>query len=199
MPIPRRRFRPPGPPPAPVDLEQILSEHAGFDDVATLLPENFRQAPGARTTAPFSRQVLPPWTTKLPSSQDFNRNLFSSALGAVVGATVTPVSFQVPLTFVGYMSIFGVYVLTPTALTDITFALRINQGPVQGYDNIRVPPGVANFFVQNFSDLQVRIPSGALVDVLVTNNAATGPWTVGAKISGWYHSEIEEQRIYGSL
>lgn len=159
----------------------------------------FREPSGPAQTSPLVRNVYPPWVYKLPMSQDFNRNNFATALAAVANTVVTPVSFQTPPTFVGYVQIMGIFVLSPTAATDITFTLRINQAPIEGWDNIKPPPGVANFFVQNFADLQVRIPNGALVEVVVTNNAATGPWTVGAKVAGWYHPETEENRIYGAL
>jgi hypothetical protein len=150
---------------------------------------------------PFQRVVFPPWVYKLPMSQDFNRNSFSEVLAAVAGTAITPVAltFELPPNAVGYIQIFGIYTLTQSALTDVTWTLRVNDGPVSGWDNIRNPPGVANLFAQNFSDLQVRIPAGGTVSILITNNTAQGPWTVGGKIAGWYHPEIEEKRIYGSL
>lgn len=183
----------------PVDLAAILARRSGAGTKNRIMPSNFRQQEGPGQTAPLVRNVYPPYVYKLPTSQDYNENFFTSVLAAVVGAVVVPVEFILPRTYVGYQQIFGIYVLSPTALTDITFTLRINGAPVGGWDNIKPPPGVANFIVQNFSELQVRVPSGGKVDVLVTNDAATGPWTVGAKIAGWYHSEIEEQRIYGSV
>jgi hypothetical protein len=154
---------------------------------------------GPAETAPLTRNVYPPWVYKLPISADFNRNTFSSVLGAGAGSVIVPVTFTLPDQQVGWLQIFGIYVLTPTALTDITFTLRVNGGPVEGWDNINIPPGVANSFTQNFGDLQVRVPNSGHVDVVVTNNNASGPWTVGSKIAGWYHPESEEQRIYGDI
>lgn len=180
-------------------LEQLLARRMGAADRATIFPENFRDQIGPAETSPLVRTIFPPWEKKLPSSANFNRNVFSSALAAAVGATVIPVSFQLPPTYVGYLNIFGIYILSPTAAQDVTFSLRINGGPVEGWDNIQFPPGVANFVVQNFSEEPIAwIPDGGEVDVLVTNNNANA-WTVGAKIAGYYHSYTEEQRIYGSL
>ena len=179
-------------------LEELLARRTGADQRSQLFPQNFSEPSGPAATSPLVRNVYPPWVYKLPVSVDFNVNVFNSALLGVAGNTVIPVSFTLPPTFVGYLQIFGIYVLNPTASQDVTFTLRINQGPVQGWDNIKFPPGVANFVVQNFGDLQVRIPDGGVVDVLVTNNSANA-WTVGAKIAGWFHPENEEQRIYGSL
>jgi len=185
------------------DLLQVFGKNRAPDmrareqGVIQFAPGTGGNSPAER--APLSRMVFPPWVYKLPMSQDFNANQFASTLGAGVGSVVVPTSFQLPGGMVGYVQIMGIYILSPTNNTDITFTLRINQGPVSGWDNIKFPPGVANFVVQNFGDLQVRAPNSALVDVLVTNNNASGPWTVGAKVSGWYHPEIEEKRIYGDL
>ena len=159
----------------------------------------FRERAAPSKRAPFSRQIFPPQTTKLPMSQDFNVNVWSGVLAAGAGSVVVPSSFTLPGGMVGYVQIMGLYIQSPTNLTDITFTLRINQGPVSGWANIQFPPGVANFVVQNFSDLQVRAPMSCTVDVLITNNSGAGPWTVGAKIAGWYHPELEEKRIYGEV
>lgn len=161
-------------------------------------PAVFKQTAGPAQDSPLVRNIFPPWVYKLPASQDFNVNRFDTVLAGVAGTVVVPVEFNVPATFVGYLQIFGIYILTPSALQDITFSLLVNGGPVQGWDNIKFPPGTANFVVQNFADLQVKLPDSARVSVAVTNNNANA-WTVGAKIAGWYHPQSEEQRIYGSL
>ena len=183
------------------DLTAIFAQASGQAgspvefDPSQLVPGH--KGPG--TESPLVRNVYPPWVYKLPMSRDFNQNNFAAALAAGAGAVIVPVQFQTTPTFVGYVQTFGIYVLSPTALTDVIFTLRIAQAPVEGFDNIRLPPGVANFFVRTFGDLQVRIPNGALVDAIVTNQSAAGPWTVGTQIAGWTHPETEERRIYGDL
>ena len=180
-------------------LEQVLARHMGASQQATIFPENFREQSGPADSAPLVRTIYPPWQRKLPSSVSFNQNEFDVALPAVAGATVVPVVFQTPPTFIGYVTIFGIYILSPTALQDVTFSLNINGGPVEGWDNVRFPPGVANFVVQNFADEPIAwIPDGGRVEVVVTNGNANA-WTVGAKISGYYHPRTDEERIFGSL
>lgn len=179
-------------------LEAVLARQIGVQDRHAILPENFVQQPGPGNTSPLVRNVYPPWVYKLPTSQDFNAEAYNGALAAVAGATVTITQFQLPLTYVGWIQIFSIYVLSPTALQSVTWTLRINGAPVGGWDNIFFPPGVANFGVRDFSDLQVRVPSGGLVEIVATNGNANA-WTVGGKVAGWFHSESEEQRIYGDL
>lgn len=179
-------------------LDALLARRMGVAERTRILPENFRQEAGPGNSSPLVRNVYPPWVYKLPMSADFNVNSFSAALAAAAGATVEITSFTLPRTFVGFVQIFGIFILSPTAVQDVTFTLRVNEAPVEGWDNIKFPPGVANFVVQNFADLQVRAPDGARISVLATNNNANA-WTVGAKIAGWYHPYTEEQRIYGDL
>jgi len=179
-------------------FDAMLARHTGVADRGRILPENFVEPSGPATNSPLVRNVYPPWVYKLPSSQDFNAEAYDVAIAAVVGATASITSFQTPPTFVGYIQIFSIYVLSPTAVQDVTWTLRINGAPVSGWDNIFFPPGVANFGVRDFSDIQVRIPNGALITVTASNGSANA-WTIGAKIAGWYHATTEEQRIYGNI
>lgn len=179
-------------------LEALLARHGAAPNRVELLPGNFGVGDGPAKDSPLVRNVYPPWVYKLPTSVDFNRNIFNTALAAVAGTTVEILSLTLPETYVGWIQIFGIYILSPTGNQDITFTLRINGAPVQGWDNVQFPPGVANFVVQNFSDLQVRVPDGGRMSITATNNNANA-WTVGGKVAGWFHSVTEEQRIYGSL
>ncbi len=150
-------------------------------------------------SAPFARIVYPPRIEKMLSSQDFTGTDFAITLGAGAGTTAvsTNLQFQLPASMVGWLQFFSLYVLSQTALTAIQFAVRINQNPIAGLTK-QNPPGVANLVLREFSDIRVRIPDGALVDVLITNLNANGPWTVGGEISGWYHSKADEERTFGS-
>lgn len=179
-------------------LEAMLARHSGQSMGRVVTPEVFRQQQGPADTSPLVRNVYPPWVYKLPTSADFNQNVYNAALAGAAGAFVEILTLTLPATYVGWIQIFGIYILTPTANQSVTFTLKINGAPVQGWDNIQFPPGVANFVVQNFSDLQVRVPDGGKISIVATNNNANA-WTVGAKVSGWYHSFVEEQRIYGTL
>ena len=179
-------------------LDAVLARQIGVGDRHAILPENFIEQAGPGNSAPLVRNVYPPWVYKLPTSSDFNANAFNVALAGVIGQQVEVTRFQVPATFVGYLQIMGIYILAPTNAQTVTFTLRINGAPVIGWDNIVFPPGVANFVIQNFADMQVKIPNGALI-TLTAQNGSADAWTIGGKLAGWYHSEVEENRIYGDL
>lgn len=159
-----------------------------------------REMPGV-APQPALRTLLPPQTTPLITSQNFTAQDYAMVLAAGVGSTITSAaaSFRLPASQVGWLQNFTLYVLTPAATTSVQWTVRINGGPIPGWDNIQNAPGVANLFVGEYNGLAIRIPNGALVDVLITNLNANGPWTVGAKIAGWYHSLADEARVYGSL
>lgn len=181
-------------------LAEALGRHSGQANGTSIgmRPGMFEPQPGPATQSPLTRNIFPPWVYKLPMSQDFNANVFTIALAGVIGTRVVVASFQMPPTFIGYMQIVGIYILSPTNAQTITFTLRFNGAPVQGFDNIKFPPGTANFVIQNFGEMQVRIPDGALV-TLTADNGSADAWTVGGKLSGWYHPSSEEKRIYGDL
>ena len=150
-------------------------------------------APG---DAPFSRIQFPPRIEKLPVSTDFRQQNFALALPAGVGSTVAGPSFTLPRDQVGWLQNNSIYVLTPTAATAFSMAVLINGGPVPGFDDIQIPPGIANFVLLADDDMRVRIPNNATVSLLFTNNSAAA-WTVGGLIQGWYHPVSAEERAWG--
>lgn len=179
-------------------FDAMLARHSGAVGHGRILPQNFVEQGGPATTSPLVRNVYPPWVFKLPTSQDFNEEAYDVAIAAAVGATADILAFQTPPTFVGYIQIVSIYVLSPAATQNVTWTVRINGAPVPGYDNLLFPPGVANFGVRDYSDAQIRIPNGGLVTVTASNGSANA-WTIGAKVAGWFHTLSEEQRIYGDL
>lgn len=150
-------------------------------------------------TSTISRIIYPPRIEKLQASVDFSARNYNMALAAGIGNTVaSPVlSFTVPTGQVGWLQQFSLYTLTQTAATTVQWTVRINGGPVPGFDAIQNPPGIANFVYITADDMRVRVPGGATVDVLITNVGVGGPWVVGGDLAGWYHPESAEQRAWG--
>lgn len=121
-------------------------------------------------------------------------------LPAGAGSTITSaaLAFTLPASMVGWLQEFKVYVLSQTAATSAQWSVRINGGPVPGFDNKQNAPGVANLVLLEWNDMRIRIPNGATVDVIITNLNANGPWTVGGYLAGWYHPWVDEDRIFGN-
>lgn len=148
--------------------------------------------------SPFARLLFPPRIEKLPSSIDFRAQDFAVAIPAVANSVTVSAnsSFRLPLDHVGWLQGFTLYLLSPLATTRLQWQVRINQGPVPGFDNIQNPPGVANFELIITNDMRVRIPNGATVDVAITNLDGAAV-TAGSVIQGWYHPNTDELRYFG--
>lgn len=147
----------------------------------------------------YVRSVRPPWTEKIGSvSRDFQVADYSMALAALAGATVTSTSliFTLPASQVGWLQELSMYILSPTALADVRYTVRINGGPVPGFFRIPIFPGAANFEVIDKVDLNVRIPMGGTVDMIIENGNANA-FTVGGRLAGWYHPKDSELRFWG--
>lgn len=164
--------------------------------VGPQMPPGLQQA----GDAPFSRTIYPPWTVKLAESRDFLVNDFQMALPGAIGATISSAAsqFQVPESQIGWLQNFALYILAPIATSSVKWTIRINGGPVSGWDNIQNPPGVALFTYIPSDDLQIRLPNHCLVDVLITNRSAN-PETVGTALGGWYHPSQAELHSWGSI
>lgn len=162
-------------------------------------PGHVRPPEGARPGAgPFVRLVYPPRIEKLPVSQDFNVQDWNITLPAVVGATATSPAlvFQVPESQVGWLQELSVYCQGMTATTLFRATVRINEGPVPGFDDLQNSPGVANLYRDDKSDLRVRLPMRCRVDMVFTNLAAVAA-TIGGRLAGWYHPQADEIRVFG--
>lgn len=153
--------------------------------------------PKPSSLSPLARTLFPPWTTKLGAvSRDFSVKNFNLALGAAVGAQVLLPGFTLPDANVGWLQQFSIYLRGSIATSDVRYTLRFNQAPVTGWGDERNPPGIANIVVIDNNDLQVPIPEGATVDVLI-ENIGGGALTVGAKVGGWFHPLQAELDFWG--
>lgn len=165
------------------------------------VPARVEPVPPLPGLSPYVRQIFPPWTTKIPASQDFFARDYEMIVPAGVGATVTSAAFafRLPQDHVGWLQQFALYVRGSLATTQLRWTVRINGGPVPGWDNKANPPGAANLVLITDNDLNKRIPNGALVDVLVTNVDGAAITGVGGFIAGWYHPKQDELRYWGDV
>ena len=151
------------------------------------------------SNAPLVRLLYPPRLLKLAASKDFNVNDYRVTLPAGVGSVVLSptLAFQTPKDQVGWLQQCAVYTLAPSGLTYASWTVLINGAPVSGFDNLLNPPGIANLVEVFYNNMNVRVPMGAKVSIRITNLDASGPWTVGGKLAGWYHPLVAEQRAWG--
>jgi hypothetical protein len=142
--------------------------------------------------------AIPPfYDTKPRSGIDayFNQ---TGALAAVIGASVEFGAglFVLPAANVGVIAYLTIFVDAPNTTINVIWTLLLNGAPIPGWDRITTFPRVAN----NLSIVYpatIQIPQGATITARVTNQAATGPWTVGAEVGGWHWPLIDEIQTFG--
>jgi hypothetical protein len=163
-----------------------------------------QDGPGEKATArppsappPFANRQQPS-QVKLPSARDFQLAGTGLILPAVAGGTIVPFApLKLAAGEVAAITSAVIFINAPTLLTDIFFSILINNIPVPGDDQLQSFPRVA----QNLSiafDLDIRVPSRALISGLITNRTAAGPWTVGFQLNGFRYPESDAVRFYGS-
>lgn len=158
-----------------------------------------------RTPIPRSAQVPPFWEFKPPSGVDFYASM-TGTLAAAVGATLlldpsvngNPIGPVIRLTpdYEGVVQTVNIFIDAITTAWNASFSLLANGAPVQGWANLTSFPRNANSINIPFNG-PLQIPPNTLLQVLVTNNAATGPWTVGAQVAGWSWPTVDRMETFG--
>jgi hypothetical protein len=181
-----------------IDAQRQFDAPPGSGQYVTLPPN---QSPGPQlpprgavpSDAGYVRLQFPPRLEKLDGSVDFRKQDYHIVLP--IGATVQGPSFQVPEAQVGWLQNNDIYVLTPTAATDFSMTILINDGPVPGFDDIRIPPGIALFALLGDDDMRIRIPNHGKVSLRFTNRGTAE--VVGGLIQGWFHPLSAETFAWG--
>lgn len=159
------------------------------------------QGPDTVADSVVTRTVFPPWLYPLPQGNDFTVRTIggakTAALPAGAGQSIVSDSIQLPPETDGVVRLMSIFVDAPSALLDVDWILRINDAPVQGYD-LGTFPRVATNISIDFTGV-VRVATSSRVDVLIQNNNANGPWTVGVVFSGWYWSKQAAMDLYGGI
>ena len=149
-------------------------------------------------------QVLPYWYAKPPAGVDFY--LFQTGvLAAGAGSTITFVGaggvanpdIEIDSNYSGVVAGFTWFVNAPLVTIDITFTLQFTNAPVPGWDRFKPFPAAASSAIASYGGY-VQCPARTLVSVVVTNNAASGPWTVGTEVVGWSYPTSDAQRVFGT-
>lgn len=151
----------------------------------------FRQGPdgGDSGFPPFTRVgAYPPfWIVRPPGAIDLYATVRGTLLG-VVGTTLvmTPpgAGFTIANGFEGVLAGVMLTVTAPAVNIDMTFTVRVNGSGVPGWIGLSPIRTSAPHFTLPVEG-PLPLASGAVVDILAMNNAATGPWLLQADLFGW--------------
>lgn len=151
---------------------------------------------------PRQASIPPFWQFKPPSGLDLFTEFRGTVAAGAGSSSVLPLSaglrpWTILSAYNGVMSSFALFVDTPLATLDITFVVLANGAPIPGWDQLRPFPVGANAIIQPINGT-LQLPENTTLTVLVKNNAASGPWTVGAQVAGWMWPRIDEQQTFGA-
>jgi hypothetical protein len=171
---------------------------AAWSDIPSVAAEALvgRQGPGGGPLpVSASLQYYLPEIFPIPGSSEFDRFTHVNSPGA---GTLTPAALQLrlPQGNIGILRVINAGVDNMTAVTRISFRIRINQGNVQGpAGNFQLFAGPAAR-VTGSADVFVRIPAGSLVDLAIVNTDGAA-YDVGAGYSGWFWTEALDRAWRG--
>jgi hypothetical protein len=197
---------PPDPRGSPSDSADLLADFQ-LSGKASYGPAPQPGSPGGPQNAVPSVQIHPVW--EFPPAQAFQfylnqtssqQSKVATQLPAVAGATLLlpGLIYQPPPFMKSVLRLVSIFCDAPTQQTNISYIVRVNGAPQSGFTFSFFPRLAANESV-DFSVLLRDIPINSVIDMIIMNNAATGPWTVGGALSGWSYSEADAIRLYGSL
>lgn len=169
----------------PVDMAQWAGNRGNFPDPKKAIPR--------------AAQVPPFYQIRPPTAVDFfykRMGTLAAGAGSTLVLAQASRALRILPDYKGVVAGVTIFVDAPLATLDITFALRLNGGTVEGWDKLEPFPTAANAIIIPFPGT-LQIPGNSLIDVLVTNNAASGPWTVGASVAGWQWPRIDEDIAFG--
>lgn len=152
-------------------------------------PEGVNAGPGGRPMAAraLAQQVNKPlpWIVPIPGAIEFNtlQQVATSAIGTLTPANV---AVTVPDGFVARIASLLIGITDSVAATDVTYDFRVNQGPIPGYNGLRMFYGVASRLVNTFEPYLI-VEGPAVVDLQIKNNDG-GTYQVGGGIGGWFWS-----------
>jgi hypothetical protein len=143
-------------------------------------------APPRREPIPKTADIPPFWQFKPPFGIDFYFNT-TGTLAAGAGSTLVLTgnpAVQLTPDYEGVIGGMQIFVDAPTALINVVWSVLFNNSPVPGWSSLTTFPRAANSISIEFGG-PLQVPANTLITVLATNNAASGPWTVGAEVTGW--------------
>lgn len=140
--------------------------------------------PGGADVTPVA---LPPNNSPPYGFRSFNVSN-NQVIGPGPVTTVLTNTFRLPQGSVGVIR--GLIFLVNNLLltSQINFAVQINSGSVEGYDNYVMPQAGMAVYVDNPDNAYIDVPDNAIISVAVTVTDAVA-YAIYAQVRGWYYSK----------
>jgi hypothetical protein len=194
----------------PVGMPEHVHAASGrYDQVNPALNyDAYTPAPGVSSPivqpAP-SIQIFPAWERPPKGSQLFsapNRSLgaMTGTLAAGAGSQLALASlvYGSPSNYITVIRTVSAFINAPDGANDISWILEVN-GQAQQNGAFTIFPFIAGAVIRSFSVVFRDIEPNSTISLLIVNNAASGPYTVGGGFSGWSYAIQAEQLLTGGL
>lgn len=130
--------------------------------------------------------IFPWWQWEMPGSADWEINAMNFSAAAATTTTVPGFTLTVGQGYRAVCTMITLTVLNPVATLDLTFRLKINDGPVVGWSAIKPPPLAASAFVQNYNAMVIRMDETNVFTADVVNGEAANAYTCSLQARGWF-------------
>jgi hypothetical protein len=168
-----------------------------------MTPDPSQQPGGAPTPQP-ALQIFPPWYQPPPGAQLFGPQTDTLSAGvpqlpAGAGSEITipGLSYLTPNAMISVVRLVTIFVANPDATFNVSYYLR-NNGQSLLANPFRMFSFIAGAIVFPYPVTIRDIPPGT-IDMLIVNNGAGGPWTVGGGFSGWSYTQAQAAALTGGL
>jgi hypothetical protein len=137
--------------------------------------------------------VFPWWERPTNQSLDFQTPQVPAVLAAVAGTRLLITTYVVNPGYHWVLRGVNLFVDAPTPLFNVIWLVRFREA--QLFDPLR-------FAGRNLANLEIpysfakRGAGPGTLDILAINQAATGPWTIAASVSGWVTPDTEVGLTY---
>lgn len=152
-----------------------------------------------------SIQIFPAWERPPKGAQNFaapNRTLgaITGTLAAGAGSQLALASlvYGSPANYITVVRTVSVFINAPDGANDISWILQVNGQALQN-GAFTIFPFIAGAVIRSFSVVFRDIQPNSTISLLIVNNAASGPYTVGGGFSGWSYAIAAEQLLTGGL
>lgn len=156
-------------------------------------------APGAGLITAKNSTIAVPPPEVFPPPEALQLDQFGQVTltGPGTSAAIPGTEFNIPANMVGVIREVTISINNLLITTDAFWQLQFYQAPVQGYDNMRVPPTGAAFVSSNRppESTLIRIPDAAQIRVTFNIGALdANTYQVTAEYRGWYYPKSVWER-----
>lgn len=145
-----------------------------------------------------STQISPWYLNKFTSSVDWDTYAANFTVAASTTTTATGFSYTVPSNMRAVIKQVTVTIQSLVNTSTVTWTLLRNNGPIQGFNAVLIPPGSAGLIVMPYNGIDLQLSQGDILTATMTEAGGTA-YTASISASGWATPLADIQRLQSGL